>query len=169
MGSYLQDLNLSAILNPNRRPLRTPLVSTVGGYNPAVPISVPIPRIFMYSCHCEERSDEAISIKVRSERRDCFASLAMTAVNENSNTKSSCPALCRASTFVFFGCLKVWMAGTSPAMTREHIFGVGALGLVRSRRLELPQGFPYSDLNAARLPIPPRPHGKGGLAPPRVR
>src|SRR5204863_6245200 len=30
--------------------------------------------------------------------------------------------------------------------------------MVRSRRLELPQGFPHSDLNAARLPIPPRPH-----------
>src|SRR3546814_9064855 len=30
--------------------------------------------------------------------------------------------------------------------------------LVRSRRLELPRGFPHSDLNAARLPIPPRPH-----------
>ena len=30
--------------------------------------------------------------------------------------------------------------------------------MVRSRRLELPPGFPDSDLNAARLPIPPRPH-----------
>src|SRR4051812_7141359 len=30
--------------------------------------------------------------------------------------------------------------------------------LVRSRRLELPRSFPHSDLNAARLPIPPRPH-----------
>src|SRR6266571_1677249 len=34
--------------------------------------------------------------------------------------------------------------------------------LVRSRRLELPRSFPHSDLNAARLPIPPRPHA-GGL------
>ena len=29
--------------------------------------------------------------------------------------------------------------------------------MVRPRRLELPRGFPHSDLNAARLPIPPRP------------
>jgi hypothetical protein len=29
--------------------------------------------------------------------------------------------------------------------------------LVRSRRLELPRELPHSDLNAARLPIPPRP------------
>src|SRR5690348_16186283 len=38
-------------------------------------------------------------------------------------------------------------------------------GLVRSRRLELPRGFPHSDLNAARLPIPPRPQaGEGSVA-----
>ena len=30
--------------------------------------------------------------------------------------------------------------------------------LVRSRRLELPRPFGHSDLNAARLPVPPRPH-----------
>ena len=46
--------------------------------------------------------------------------------------------------------------------------------MVRSRRLELPRGRPHSDLNAARLPIPPRPHvgdaldcapqGGGGIA-----
>src|SRR4051812_50082187 len=30
--------------------------------------------------------------------------------------------------------------------------------MVRSRRLELPRGLAHSDLNAARLPIPPRPH-----------
>ena len=30
--------------------------------------------------------------------------------------------------------------------------------MVRSRRLELPRVLPHSDLNAARLPIPPRPH-----------
>ncbi len=29
--------------------------------------------------------------------------------------------------------------------------------MVRSRRLELPRHFCHSDLNAARLPIPPRP------------
>ena len=32
--------------------------------------------------------------------------------------------------------------------------------MVRSRRLELPRELPHSDLNAARLPIPPRPHEK---------
>ena len=30
--------------------------------------------------------------------------------------------------------------------------------MVRSRRLELPRPFGHSDLNAARLPVPPRPH-----------
>ena len=30
--------------------------------------------------------------------------------------------------------------------------------MVRPRRLELPRVLPHSDLNAARLPIPPRPH-----------
>ena len=30
--------------------------------------------------------------------------------------------------------------------------------LVRSRRLELPRDCSHSDLNAARLPVPPRPH-----------
>ncbi len=34
--------------------------------------------------------------------------------------------------------------------------------LVRSRRLELPRELPHSDLNAARLPIPPRPHAVSG-------
>src|SRR3972149_2673049 len=29
--------------------------------------------------------------------------------------------------------------------------------MVRSRRLELPRELPHSDLNAARLPVPPRP------------
>ena len=33
--------------------------------------------------------------------------------------------------------------------------------MVRSRRLELPRPFGHSDLNAARLPIPPRPHVHG--------
>ncbi len=33
--------------------------------------------------------------------------------------------------------------------------------MVRSRRLELPRGLAHSDLNAARLPIPPRPHWRG--------
>ena len=36
--------------------------------------------------------------------------------------------------------------------------GFRVLELVRSRRLELPRVLPHSDLNAARLPIPPRPH-----------
>ena len=30
--------------------------------------------------------------------------------------------------------------------------------LVRLRRLELPRVLPHSDLNAARLPVPPQPH-----------
>ena len=30
--------------------------------------------------------------------------------------------------------------------------------MVRLRRLELPRGLAHSDLNAARLPIPPQPH-----------
>src|SRR5687767_10423330 len=30
--------------------------------------------------------------------------------------------------------------------------------MVRSRRLELPRPLGHSDLNAARLPVPPRPH-----------
>jgi site-specific DNA recombinase len=34
--------------------------------------------------------------------------------------------------------------------------------MVRSRRLELPRELPHSDLNAARLPIPPRPHCAAG-------
>jgi hypothetical protein len=34
----------------------------------------------------------------------------------------------------------------------------GAFSMVRSRRLELPLRLRNSDLNAARLPIPPRPH-----------
>jgi len=34
------------------------------------------------------------------------------------------------------------------------------LDMVRSRRLELPPRLKDSDLNAARLPIPPRPHEK---------
>ena len=33
-------------------------------------------------------------------------------------------------------------------------------GMVRSRRLELPRVLPHSDLNAARLPIPPRPQAQ---------
>ena len=41
--------------------------------------------------------------------------------------------------------------------------------MVRSRKLELPRSFPHSDLNAARLPIPPRPHARRRpIAPPRA-
>src|SRR5208282_4780679 len=36
-----------------------------------------------FSCHCEERSDEAISIRLPAVDRDCFASLAMTASPRN--------------------------------------------------------------------------------------
>ena len=32
--------------------------------------------------------------------------------------------------------------------------------MVRLRRLELPRVLPHSDLNAARLPVPPQPHIK---------
>ena len=44
--------------------------------------------------------------------------------------------------------------------TSNDFCGSQRLGiqLVRSRRLELPRSFLHSDLNAARLPIPPRPH-----------
>jgi hypothetical protein len=41
---------------------------------------IPIIRTHFCPCHCEKRSDEAISIRVRIPRRDCFASLAMTAI-----------------------------------------------------------------------------------------
>jgi hypothetical protein len=34
----------------------------------------------MSCCHCEERSNEAISARLRADHRDCFAPLAMTAV-----------------------------------------------------------------------------------------
>ena len=37
-------------------------------------------------------------------------------------------------------------------------FGQVKEDMVRPRRLELPRVLPHSDLNAARLPIPPRPH-----------
>ena len=47
-------------------------------------------------------------------------------------------------------------AGSTPAYDTRPGYG-GPRELVRSRRLELPRGFPHSDLNAARLPIPPRP------------
>ena len=33
--------------------------------------------------------------------------------------------------------------------------------MVRLRRLELPRGLAHSDLNAARLPVPPQPHWRG--------
>ena len=38
------------------------------------------------------------------------------------------------------------------------------LRMVPKRRLELPRELPHSDLNAARLPIPPRPHCLGLVA-----
>ncbi len=37
-------------------------------------------------------------------------------------------------------------------------FHIDKCEMVRPRRLELPRVLPHSDLNAARLPIPPRPH-----------
>ncbi len=45
--------------------------------------------------------------------------------------------------------------------------GMGESQLVRSRGLEPPRVLPHSDLNAARLPVPPRPHvwlARGHLA-----
>ncbi len=44
-------------------------------------------------------------------------------------------------------------------------FYLNAEKMVRSRRLELPRVLPHSDLNAARLPIPPRPHGRTCFGP----
>ena len=46
-------------------------------------------------------------------------------------------------------------------------FQTGKSDLVRPRRLELPRELPHSDLNAARLPIPPRPQGSGLANPAR--
>src|SRR5436305_13222436 len=41
-------------------------------------------------------------------------------VGGHGSSHSSCPALCRASTSCFFErCIKTWMAGSSPAMTRN--------------------------------------------------
>jgi hypothetical protein len=34
--------------------------------------------VHLTNCHCEERSDEAIPVRVRSTQGDCFAALAMT-------------------------------------------------------------------------------------------
>ena len=44
---------------------------------------------------------------------------------------------------------------------------VGCIVMVRSRKLELPRPFGHSDLNAARLPVPPRPHVMKRPAEPR--
>src|SRR5271165_3896430 len=54
---------------------------------------------------------------------------------------------------------EVKVEGRQPRVLHGSNFG----GLVRSRRLELPRSFPHSDLNAARLPIPPRPHDRAGV------
>ena len=45
-----------------------------------------------------------------------------------------------------------------PKMKIEGMTVTWTENLVRPRRLELPRGLAHSDLNAARLPIPPRPH-----------
>ena len=47
--------------------------------------------------------------------------------------------------------------------------GKSAIMMVRSRRLELPRPFGHSDLNAARLPVPPRPHVMKKAAAPAAR
>ena len=51
------------------------------------------------------------------------------------------------------------MRGTERGTIRHNaeISLISQKPLVRSRRLELPRELPHSDLNAARLPIPPRP------------
>ena len=40
---------------------------------------------------------------------------------------------------------------------------VGGSGWCGREDFELPRSFPHSDLNAARLPIPPRPHDRAGV------
>ena len=47
---------------------------------------------------------------------------------------------------------------TKPERTRRKKSRFLQKIMVRPRRLELPRVLPHSDLNAARLPIPPRPH-----------
>jgi hypothetical protein len=52
--------------------------------------------------------------------------------------------------------LEKWCARSNNSKGTTAPFELGRM--VRSRRLELPRELPHSDLNAARLPIPPRPH-----------
>jgi hypothetical protein len=52
--------------------------------------------------------------------------------------------------------ISVFIMGTDDdrlRYSRYGVLGLLVLKLVRSRRLELPQGYPHSDLNAARLPF----------------
>ena len=49
-------------------------------------------------------------------------------------------------------------AKNSRKINKSGCISLRELQLVRPRRLELPRELPHSDLNAARLPIPPRPH-----------
>ena len=49
-------------------------------------------------------------------------------------------------------------AGRRAATGREAKHARYKTKMVRPRRLELPRACAHSDLNAARLPIPPRPH-----------
>jgi hypothetical protein len=53
--------------------------------------------------------------------KPAWSCLTEKAINEISHDslRSSCPASCRASTFLVTTC-KTWMAGTSPAMTIEN-------------------------------------------------
>src|SRR5713101_7716306 len=57
---------------------------------------------------------------------------------------------------------EIEIEGGKPRVMHGLYLG-GRRRLVRSRRLELPRSFPHSDLNAARLPVPPRPHGRAGV------
>jgi hypothetical protein len=41
---------------------------------------------------------------------------------DNVTNNSSCPALCRASPSCLQSARKTWMAGSSPAMTKESAF-----------------------------------------------
>ena len=45
-------------------------------------------------------------------------------------------------------------------LTHQLLRVTESLEMVRLRRLELPRVLPHSDLNAARLPVPPQPHIK---------
>ena len=59
--------------------------------------------------------------------------------------------------FVRFSNDKGYRISSKPLNSRSSSETTKPEPLVRPRRLELPRVLPHSDLNAARLPIPPRP------------